>query len=110
MIDIACETLVPLSQCSDLDTIPLRRTGRPIHLATWHRWASQGLHGVRLETLRVGGTRCTTVAAVQRFFAKLTVLKVGRQSKASRPADRLSRPTDDDGFSDTEAELLARDD
>src|SRR3954468_21607030 len=92
MIDLTCETLVPLAQCSDLSVPPVRRTGRPIHVATWHRWATKGLQGVRLETLRVGGTRCTTLAAIQRFFAQLSAVKAGPQLTADGPANSRPRP------------------
>lgn len=33
------------------------------------RWSLHGAHGVRLETIRVGGRRLTSRAAVRRFVA-----------------------------------------
>ena len=51
--------------------LPRRRRGRPMHVATLHRWATHGLRGVRLETVQVGGARCTTREALQRFFERL---------------------------------------
>ena len=51
--------------------LPHRRSGRRPHVATLYRWASEGLRGVRLETMQVGGTTCTSIEALQRFFAEL---------------------------------------
>ena len=45
--------------------------GRPVSPATLWRWSSHGLRGVRLETVRVGGTTCTSTEALSRFFARL---------------------------------------
>lgn len=72
MIDIAVEKLVPLKDAAKLDCLPRLRAGKRIHVATLFRWATAGSRGIRLETLRVGGTRCTSVAALQRFFCQLT--------------------------------------
>ncbi len=33
------------------------------------RWSLHGAHGVRLETIRVGGRRLTSRAAIRRFVA-----------------------------------------
>jgi hypothetical protein len=52
--------------------LPRRRGGKPVHVSTLHRWASHGCKGVRLETIQIGGTRCTSVEALQRFFDRLT--------------------------------------
>jgi hypothetical protein len=71
MIDFKSETLVSFTEaCLKL---PRRRAGRNTHPATLYRWANEGLHGVRLETIRVGGTQCTSVEALQRFFDKLSM-------------------------------------
>ncbi len=36
-----------------------------------YRWATEGLRGVHLETIQVGGTLCTSIEALQRFFERL---------------------------------------
>lgn len=43
--------------------------------ATLHRWATDGLKGVRLEVIRIGGTTCTSKSALQRFFNALTAIE-----------------------------------
>jgi hypothetical protein len=51
--------------------LPTRRGDRPAHASSLFRWAKYGLRGVRLETIRVGGTLCTSKEALERFFARL---------------------------------------
>ena len=52
--------------------LPTRRGGKRIHVSCLYRWALHGVYGVRLETLQVGGTTCTSVEALGRFFAALS--------------------------------------
>lgn len=52
--------------------LPRRRGGKPVNVATLYRWATHGCRGVRLETIQIGGTRCTSQEALQRFFERLT--------------------------------------
>jgi hypothetical protein len=79
MIDVAVEPLITLSQAADL--VPRRRRGRKTAVATIYRWASCGVRGTVLETLQVGGSRCTSVRALQRFFDRLS----GGVGTPSRP-------------------------
>lgn len=39
---------------------------------TVRRWATDGIRGIRLETVRIGGRRKTTREACQRFIERLT--------------------------------------
>jgi hypothetical protein len=68
-IDFGSEQVIPLSDAADV--IPRRRQGRKTAVSTLHRWATTGVRGVKLEVLQVGGTRCTSVPALQRFFDRL---------------------------------------
>src|SRR5262245_32119544 len=70
VIDFGGEAPLPLRQAARL--LPSRRAGKPTHVATLYRWAQRGLRGVRLETLQVGGTLCTSREALQRFFERLS--------------------------------------
>lgn len=52
------------------------REGRPVAPATIWRWATHGARArdgrmVQLQSWKVGGTRCTTVEALVRFFDAL---------------------------------------
>lgn len=69
-IKLASETVVTLSKAAEhLPT--LRGKHRP-HTATLYRWAQRGCRGIRLETIRVGGSLCTSVEAIQRFCESLS--------------------------------------
>ena len=72
MFDPSSETPIPLSQVGKIPWLPRRRHGRKIDKSTLFRWVQHGLRGIRLEALRVGGTLCTSEAALKRFFARLS--------------------------------------
>jgi hypothetical protein len=73
MIDIKFEKLITLVEATKF--VPRRRRGRKPHVSTLYRWASpRGHRGVRLETIRVGGSLCTSIEALQRFFDRLTTV------------------------------------
>jgi hypothetical protein len=69
-IIVADETTFPLAEVSK--HVPPRRGGKKLHQATAFRWAKVGVRGVRLETIRIGGSLCTSVEALQRFFERLS--------------------------------------
>lgn len=81
MSGLLLEDLVPLSAAARL--LPRRRSGRPTHTSTLFRWASEGLRGVKLEVVQVGGTRCTSREALARFFSQLS--KPGDGPEAAEP-------------------------
>ena len=64
------ETVLTFAQAAD--TLPRRRRGRKAHISTLYRWATAGCKGVVLETIQIGGTRCTSREALQRFFERLS--------------------------------------
>jgi hypothetical protein len=70
MIDSASETLLPLAQAAG--ELPRRRRGRKTHVSTLYRWATVGCRGIVLETIQIGGTRCTSREGMQRFFERLS--------------------------------------
>ena len=79
MIDLSTEALLSFPEACK--RLPRRRSGKRPHPATLYRWASDGLRGVMLETIQVGGTLCTSMEALQRFFSRL-----GSQSaRSGRP-------------------------
>ena len=69
MSDLQHEELVPFNEAVKL--IP-KRNGKTAHLSLLYRWSSRGLRGVRLEYIQAGGTRCTSHAAIRRFYQRLT--------------------------------------
>jgi hypothetical protein len=70
MIDSQSEQIVTLAQAAD--SLPRRRRGRKTHVSCLYRWATVGCRGIVLETIQVGGTRCTSREALQRFFEGLS--------------------------------------
>jgi hypothetical protein len=57
--------------------LPTLRAGKPVNPSTLWRWTTRGVrtrHGVlvRLETIKLGGTWCTSDQALVRFFRALT--------------------------------------
>jgi hypothetical protein len=84
-IDLTTESpLVRLGDVPDLRCLPRRRRGRKLHKSTPFRWANPGVRGIRLEVIRVGGTLCTTVPALQRFFERLAALPSSPDSGPSK--------------------------
>jgi hypothetical protein len=69
-IDLINERVVTLTDATR--HLPTRRGGKRPAPSTLFRWAGSGLRGVRLETLRVGGTLCTSLEALERFFRALS--------------------------------------
>lgn len=88
MIDFRDEELMPLNRAAR--QLPRRRGDRPVHVATLYRWAKSGCRGVRLETLQVGGSLCTSRGALQRFFERLTA--AGGGSADTAPVEAKARP------------------
>jgi hypothetical protein len=71
MIDILLEETFSLTEATK--RLPCRRKGKRTNTATLYRWSQQGCRGVRLETICIGATKCTSMEALQRFFDALTV-------------------------------------
>jgi hypothetical protein len=71
-INPLAETLITLAQAAALAWIPRRRgrSGR-LHISTLWRWALKGIRGIKLEVIKIGGTLCTSEAALRRFFDRL---------------------------------------
>ncbi len=63
-IDVKLETLINFN--SARSAFP---GNRRLSLATLHRWRLNGVRGVRLETILIGGLRYTSREAIERFIA-----------------------------------------
>jgi hypothetical protein len=85
-IVVAEETVFPLSKAPN--HTPLSSSGKKLHVATVFRW-KDGIRGVKLETIRIGGTLYTTAEALQRFFERLSATDAGPEAAPLRsPAAR----------------------
>ena len=84
-IDICKEEIFPLTAVPE--RLPQRRGDKKANICTPYRWSSIGCHGEVLETFCAGGTRCTSMEALQRFFDRVTEKKKSdRLSTAATPA------------------------
>ena len=70
MIDPNTETLISLTEAAK--GLPRRRAGKKPHVSTLFRWSRAGCRGVVLETIQIGGTRCTSREKLALFFRQLT--------------------------------------
>ena len=84
MIDPNSETPISLTEAAK--PLPARRGGKRPHVSCLYRWTTTGCKGVILESIQVGGTRCTSKEALARFFKALTnVSSAGRQQPPAHP-------------------------
>lgn len=68
--------------------LPRRRARKPVHVSCFYRWSTSGCRGVILESIQIGGTRCTSKEALDRFFAKLAGQPASNAPKAAL-SDRI---------------------
>jgi hypothetical protein len=102
MIDITAEDTFPLRSAPG--KLPSGRNGQKIHPSTLFRWCSVGIRGVRLETIAIGGMRCSSLPALQRFFERLELARQGGCSPQSMTRSQARRKRE----SRTAAEKLAK--
>jgi hypothetical protein len=76
-IDIRSEEIFSLTAATKLSCFANRRAGKRINVSTLWRWGTVGVRGVRLETIMAGGTRATSLEAIERFFEQLTLQAEG---------------------------------
>jgi hypothetical protein len=88
MIDHEKEDIRPLPEAAA--GLPRRRGGKRTNVATLYRWSTRGIRGEVLETIQIGGTRCTSTQALQRFFDRLTT--AGRGAERARDDVRHPAP------------------
>ena len=87
MIDIQNETLMTVREISEsLPTHP--------HIGTIWRWYARGLHGIRLDTVMIGGRRMSSREAMQRFTEQTTAHRDGTPTP-SQTAKQKQRSLDD---------------
>ncbi len=91
MIDTTGESIITFSQAAD--ELPRRRRGRKTHVSTFYRWSTAGCRGVRLETVQIGGTCCTSREALQRFFEAVTANRSGATLPGVAPCAPLRTRT-----------------
>jgi hypothetical protein len=88
-IDFVVEPAIPLTQAAA--HVPRRRRGRKTSVSTLYRWASRGVRGVVLETLQIGGSRCTSLPALKRFFDRLSKTANDMSTESKVAVDRQAQ-------------------
>ena len=89
-IDPSTESLISLTEAAR--SLPARRAGKKPHVSCIYRWTTTGCKGVILESVQVGGTRCTSKEALGRFFRRLTQ-QANPQAQPVRTVGRRYRVT-----------------
>jgi len=74
MIDVSVERPIAFK-----DAAQLLPAGWHPGFSTWWRWSTFGVRGVKLETILVGGRRCTSAEAVRRFIERVTAAADGSE-------------------------------
>lgn len=67
MIDTTKEQLIPVREVPGY--LEQRGFRERVHVGAVYRWILNGLDGVRLESVRIGGTTLTSAEAIQRWAA-----------------------------------------
>lgn len=69
-IDAARESVLSFGEAARY--VGKLKGAKALSFQTLFRWATKGCRGVVLESLCIGGTRCTSKEALQRFFDGVT--------------------------------------
>lgn len=85
MIDVQSEEVVSIREATG--HVP-KRNGKKVAVSTVWRWAMRGVRGIRLETIVIGGTRRTSLEALQRFFENVTAAADGTAPRARTSRQR----------------------
>ena len=67
MIDIFGDELLTLAEAARI--LPARRAGKKTSISCLYRWTTSGCRGIMLESVQIGGTRCSGREALGRFVA-----------------------------------------
>ncbi len=86
MIDLSQETVISFNEAAG--RVPSYRPGRKTHVATLHRWAKDGVRGVKLDSARLGGRMVTSAEALQRFSDALSCAPASSPSPVQSPDSR----------------------
>jgi hypothetical protein len=85
------ENLMPFPDAAAI--VPRRRGRRKTHVSTFYRWSTIGCRGIVLETIQIGGTRCTSREALQRFFERLSEVRQTAAVGDRQPSPLAGRRT-----------------
>jgi hypothetical protein len=77
--------------------LPSLRGGKPVNPSTVWRWTTRGIRArdgmlVRLESIKVGGTCCTSDEALLRFFRALSAGEPQSPTSVIAPSGPIKQP------------------
>jgi hypothetical protein len=98
-INTRIEELISLADAARL--LPARRRGKKPHISCLYRWTTTGCRGVVLESVMVGGTRCTSREALTRFIAALSCRDFAREQTFQGGVEQLEQGLDEEGITMT---------
>lgn len=81
-IDAARESVLSFGEAARY--VGKLKGAKALSFQTMFRWATKGCFGVVLESICIGGTRCTSKEALQRFFDGVT------RARASAPSSEVA--------------------
>ena len=96
--------LIPLENVPEL--LPIRR-GKKFHRSAIFRWANRGKNGVKLQTIRVGRTLCTTDLWLMQFLTQSSIRNESQTVTGLHKRNEVGRRRSFNRNTDTEA-ILAR--
>ncbi len=99
-IDVARESVLSFGEAARY--VGKLKGTKAIAFQTLFRWATKGCSGVVLGTICVGGARCTSKEALQRFFA---VTKAREATTEVRPPATQGMPRVVDALGDVDSVL-----
>ena len=82
-IDVARESVFSFGEAARY--VGKLKGTKAVAFQTLFRWATKGCRGLVLETICVGGTRCTSKEALQRFFDGVTRARASAPATAAAP-------------------------
>ena len=98
------EELLPIKDVARL--VP-RFGPKAIHYSTVWRWCIKGMHGIRLEHVRVGGRICTTRRALDAFIQRVAHERLKELDRSDHVQGALPRENHHQSLVDAE-KLLDR--
>lgn len=92
-MDISDEQLIPIQEVPR--HLPTKSTGRRVHISAVYRWIKHGVAGgIRLKTVKMGGSTYTSKEALQRFADRLSAARDTLSKAASVTAARQKQIDD----------------
>lgn len=91
------ETLIPVRHAAKLIPSARGSGNKGVNIATVYRWTMRGVRGRRLESVRIGGSRYTSVEAISRWIRELnpdaprSVPSPARDTERSRITEQILR-------------------